>query len=439
MFSPIPLPAQRFLLPIILLLLVLFPCSASHQPPLRKVQARSPSHAADLFFQTFAKDHYSAAEVTEIEKYHKLARDAGLGSVPRSLIVEGENSVRGKFRWMTALIAPSASGYYHFCGASLIHEKYVLTAAHCVEGTDLTGGGMTVAIGRYQLNNVTEHGQVMNVKAVYQVRMGQEGAGQGSGRGDSGVLWLTFLRSPSLPLPHPQHPDYNPNTMLADVAILELPEAVTHPYIRTVPLVTDEVSETLRHGSIVTVSGWGALSSSSTPPSRRSLLSCDVPNPDFIGDGWCDKGVEYNSMGCGYDGGDCCPTTCTCTASTPGCYANCGSNGYDCKDPENGGARPTCQADSTVLGDGYCDSGEANSEICGWDGGDCCESSCSSSDLNDCGVNGYTCLDPVRTDNNVQVSIVHFIIILFLSNTHTHTHTYTHAVLRPWMSDRLEP
>jgi hypothetical protein len=45
------------------------------------------------------------------------------------------------------------------------------------------------------------------------------------------------------------------------------------------------------------------------------------------------------------------------------------------------------------LRDGYCDSGNYNSEECGWDGGDCCESTCADSRYV-CGTNGYNCLDP---------------------------------------------
>lgn len=50
-----------------------------------------------------------------------------------------------------------------------------------------------------------------------------------------------------------QHPDYNENTMLADVAILELPKAATHPYVRVIPLATPEVFENIVHGTRVTV------------------------------------------------------------------------------------------------------------------------------------------------------------------------------------------
>jgi hypothetical protein len=61
-----------------------------------------------------------------------------------------------------------------------------------------------------------------------------------------------------------------------------------------------------------------------------TLSNCFVQNPDWVGDGYCDsKTVEgdYNSASCDWDGGDCCAQSCV---SGP---EECGSNGYDCKDP----------------------------------------------------------------------------------------------------------
>eukprot|EP00957_Ditylum_brightwellii_P062371 4732706-Ditylum_brightwellii.AAC.1 len=56
------------------------------------------------------------------------------------------------------------------------------------------------------------------------------------------------------------------------------------------------------------------------------LHSCNPPNPEWIGDGWCDPGEVYNNEACGYDGGDCCAKTCAHT------IYDC-SQPFDCKDP----------------------------------------------------------------------------------------------------------
>ena len=53
--------------------------------------------------------------------------------------------------------------------------------------------------------------------------------------------------------------------------------------------------------------------------------SCDVPHQHWIGDGYCDKGGNYNTAACQFDGGDCCSSTCKNAKYT------CGYNGWDCK------------------------------------------------------------------------------------------------------------
>ena len=54
---------------------------------------------------------------------------------------------------------------------------------------------------------------------------------------------------------------------------------------------------------------------------------CDVPHPNYIGDAFCDGG-EYNSLACGWDGGDCCESTCV---DTP--YKKCSFTKFNCLDP----------------------------------------------------------------------------------------------------------
>ncbi|CAM9941869.1 unnamed protein product [Scytosiphon promiscuus] len=66
---------------------------------------------------------------------------------------------------------------------------------------------------------------------------------------------------------------------------------------------------------------------------------------DFYNDSDCD--VTNNNEACGYDGGDCCPCTCT---DTPGAYVRCGENGYACVDPD---ASCVDDNDATTLGIAY--------------------------------------------------------------------------------------
>ena len=49
-----------------------------------------------------------------------------------SRIVGGTQASKGSWPWQIMLASPGGS---QFCGGSLIHEQWVLTASHCVEGS----------------------------------------------------------------------------------------------------------------------------------------------------------------------------------------------------------------------------------------------------------------------------------------------------------------
>ena len=110
---------------------------------------------------------------------------------------------------------------------------------------------------------------------------------------------------------------------------------------------------------------------------------CNVPEwcQRQIGDGICHS--VTNNEGCGYDGGDCCAETCV--------GDKCGQQwGYDCRDIRYNPFAYTCTENSKLFGDGFCHDA-ANNEGCGYDGGDCCESTCTGPN---CGAWGYNCMDP---------------------------------------------
>lgn len=95
--------------------------------------------------------------------------------------------------------------------------------------------------------------------------------------------------------------------------------------------------------------------------------------PSYMGDGYCDS--YTNTPNCDWDGGDCCYSTCVDSTYT------CSSYSSDCQDPDAteyvAPLYPDCEVYYTSsLGDGYCNGGSYNVDSCGWDGGDCCNSTC---------------------------------------------------------------
>lgn len=176
--------------------------------------------------------------------------------------------------------------------------------------------------------------------------------------------------------------------------------------------------------------GCDGPSESPTPSPAASAYPDCAGRDSWLGDGYCD--TSTNTVGCGYDGGDCC--RCTCVESNFQCTA------FNCLDPsaptDCATASPTvntagddyvygsgttvnssdddyyvdgsstigntsvvveleCQEAVVYLSDGQCDDA-TNTEACGWDGGDCCECTCVDGSSYSCGEAGYHCLDPAQ-------------------------------------------
>lgn len=132
------------------------------------------------------------------------------------------------------------------------------------------------------------------------------------------------------------------------------------------------------------------------PPEPVSSVGACLAVQEWLGDGYCD--ATANNPACGWDAGDCCASTCAPDRA----YA-CGVAGFDCYDPDapvgGGGTGAGCAAPSGWLADGYCD-GLANNLECGWDGGDCCETTCVDAAYV-CGTTGFECLDPAAGGGTV--------------------------------------
>jgi len=106
-------------------------------------------------------------------------------------IVGGADAEPGEYPWQISLqVKPAFGARYHTCGGTLISEKYVVCAAHCVKGQTLSR--LTVVVGAHNVKDESE---------ATQQRVA--------------VKSFTF------------NPDYNANTIVNDVSVIELAEPVT--------------------------------------------------------------------------------------------------------------------------------------------------------------------------------------------------------------------
>ncbi|QRG82066.1 serine protease [Vibrio diabolicus] len=134
-------------------------------------------------------------------------------------IIGGEPANTSDWKFIASLVRkgqPTSIG--HFCGGSFLGGKYVLTAAHCVEG--LNADDIDIALGLYDQNNES-HAQRIAVNNIY------------------------------------SHTAYNSNTTNNDIALIELERNVDSA---TIDLATPELLDSVRVGDKLHVAGWGNTS-----------------------------------------------------------------------------------------------------------------------------------------------------------------------------------
>ena len=155
-------------------------------------------------------------------------------SYQRPRIVGGELANDGEFPFLVTVL-PSGS----LCGGSIISDRWVVTAAHCLEG--LTASDVSVRAGSNQLFSGYTTYQAENI----------------------------YL-----------HPAYDNWTFDNDIALIQVSTAITAAKTASIDLLrSSNESSLLSDFDEVIVAGWGTTSSGGTTSSNLLKVSVDVQYP----------------------------------------------------------------------------------------------------------------------------------------------------------------
>jgi len=155
------------------------------------------------------------------------------GQKPSGRIVGGQMTDRNEWPWQAALMY----GNQQFCGGSLINDRYILTAAHCI--VDLSTNGLTVRLAEHDL----------------------------SANGETSLVTRTVSQII-------EHPNYDAGTERNDIALLKLSSPVTMS--ATVLPVCMPPPKPLYTGQNAWVTGWGTTSSGGSSSSTLREVQIKV-------------------------------------------------------------------------------------------------------------------------------------------------------------------
>uniref|UniRef100_A0A8C4PZF9 Peptidase S1 domain-containing protein n=1 Tax=Eptatretus burgeri TaxID=7764 RepID=A0A8C4PZF9_EPTBU len=153
-------------------------------------------------------------------------------------IIGGQNSILGRWPWQAAM-----HKYNSFCGATLISDQWLVTAAHCIPWFDFRNeilqNSITIYLGR--LNRTQSNNEQVSRKVKRVIT----------------------------------HPKYNPNTIDYDVALLHLNRFVNFSsFIQ--PACLPSSSHLFATGQKCWVTGWGATKYKYSYPSTLQELEISV-------------------------------------------------------------------------------------------------------------------------------------------------------------------
>jgi len=182
----------------------------------------------------------------------------GKSTVQQGKIVEGVNAQKGAWPWIASLQKNNG----HFCGATLLTPKWVVTASHCVETiTRNTMSSWTIKLGAHNHGSDMTRGghlQAMRIKRVI------------------------------------MHPSYSKTSLTADMAMIELHDpAKLDNHVTTACLPQRGVYPPI--GKKCFIAGWGSIQHPGRP--HHTLQQAQLPVVDSTK---CKYNAEVVCVGKGF-------------------------------------------------------------------------------------------------------------------------------------------
>jgi len=130
-------------------------------------------------------------------------------------IIGGYVADLGQFPYQISLRGINGTVIRHRCGGSIISDRWILTAAHCIQGAYSNASNLVVVVGAH---HVSDDGTTYEVERVV------------------------------------SHPNYNDTLLTNDIALIRTAVEIEFgPNVAAIPIRKNEVDEGVR----TTVSGWG--------------------------------------------------------------------------------------------------------------------------------------------------------------------------------------
>jgi secreted trypsin-like serine protease len=152
-------------------------------------------------------------------------------------IVGGKEAKQHSWPWMAALFKNSFGSWYQFCGATLIHPEWVLTAGHCF----------------YRETNVNN----------FKVKLGAHNKAQAESTQFEALVSEIHV-----------HSEYNPSKTSHDMTLLKLKEPVNFTS-EISPICVADTTDFVADGEMGWLTGWGTLSAGGS--SSNVLMQVSVP------------------------------------------------------------------------------------------------------------------------------------------------------------------